>query len=72
MFPPLIQSLRCYLGHYCTKPFTVAWRSVLVPARCFTRTISLGWHHLASVSREDSSGKTTQRVVSLTLASRVL
>jgi len=32
----------------------VAWRSVLLPARCFTRTISLGWHHLTSVSREDA------------------
>jgi len=28
--------------------------SVLLPARCFTRSISLGWHHLTSVSREDA------------------
>jgi hypothetical protein len=39
---------------YCAKALTVAWRSVLLPARCFTRTISLGWHHLTSVSREDA------------------
>src|SRR5690242_18383123 len=38
---------------YCAKALTVAWRSVLLPARCFTRTVSLGWHHLTSVSRED-------------------
>jgi hypothetical protein len=33
---------------------TVAWRRVLLPAKCFTRTINLGSHHLASVSRDDS------------------
>src|SRR5262245_18312199 len=38
---------------YCAKPFTVACRSVLLPARCFTRTISSGSHHLTSVSRVD-------------------
>src|SRR5262245_20829433 len=38
---------------YCPKPFTVAWRSVLLPARCFTRTISLGSHHLTSLNRDD-------------------
>jgi hypothetical protein len=38
----------------CKKPFSVAWRRVLLPARCFTRTVSLGWHHLASVSRFES------------------
>ena len=27
------------------SPLTVAWRSVLLPARCFTRTVSLGKHH---------------------------
>ena len=31
----------------------MAWRSVLLPARCFTRTVSLGWHHLTSIIRED-------------------
>src|ERR1700674_80630 len=35
---------------YCAKALTVAWRSVLLPARCFTRTVSLGWHHLTPVS----------------------
>ena len=38
---------------YRANALTVAWRSVLLPARCFTRTISLGSHHLASVSRVD-------------------
>ena len=38
---------------YCTKPFTMAWRSVLLPAKCFTHTVSLGWHHLTSVSRRE-------------------
>jgi hypothetical protein len=28
------------------KVFTVAWRSVLLPAKCFTSTVSFGWHHL--------------------------
>ena len=32
---------------------TVAWRSVLLPARCFTSTVSFGWHHLTSVSRDN-------------------
>jgi hypothetical protein len=36
-----------------TTALSVAWRSVLLPARCFTRTISLGSHHLTSVDRED-------------------
>ena len=40
------------LALYCTNPLTVAWRSVLLATRCFTRTVSLGWHHLTSVSRE--------------------
>ena len=31
------------------KPLTVAWRSSLLPAKCFTSTTSFGWHHLASV-----------------------
>ena len=35
------------------KPLTVAWRSNLLPAKCFTSTTSFGWHHLASVSRDD-------------------
>ena len=35
------------------KFLTVAWRSNLLPARCFTRTVSLGWHHFTSVARED-------------------
>ena len=35
------------------NPLTVAWRRVLLAARCFTRTLSLGWHHLTSVSRDD-------------------
>jgi hypothetical protein len=35
------------------NPRTVACRSIRLPARCFTRTASLGWHHFTSVSRED-------------------
>ena len=38
---------------YSTNPHTVACRSTLLPARCFTRTTSLSWHHFTSVSRED-------------------
>ena len=30
----------------------MAWRSVLLPAKCFTRTVSLGWHQLTSPIRE--------------------
>src|SRR4029450_3203372 len=37
--------------HTAAGAFTVVCRDVLPPARCFTRTISLGSHHLASVSR---------------------
>ena len=33
--------------------FTVVWRSILVPAKCFTRTVSQGWHHFTSIARED-------------------
>jgi hypothetical protein len=25
----------------------VAWRSSLLPAKCFTSTTSFGWHHLS-------------------------
>jgi hypothetical protein len=51
---------------YRTKPLTVAWRTILLPARCFTSTVSLGWHHLTSreplnaaqdVARRSSSEK---------------
>ena len=28
------------------------WRRVLLPARCFTSTVSFGWHHLTSCIRE--------------------
>jgi hypothetical protein len=30
---------------YLAKPLTVAWRSVLLAARCFTLTTSAGLHH---------------------------
>src|SRR6478735_1573157 len=39
--------------NYRAKLLTVAWRSVLLPARCLTSTIRRGWHHLTSVSRDD-------------------
>src|SRR5262245_53807713 len=29
-------------GSYCLRPLTVAWRSILLPARCFTSTLSFG------------------------------
>ena len=35
------------------KPLTVAWRRSLLPAKCFTTAVSFGWHHLASVMRDD-------------------
>ena len=39
--------------HYpCVNDLTVAWRSVLLPARCFTRTVNAGWYHLTSTIRE--------------------
>ena len=38
---------------YCTNALTVAWRSILLPDKCFTTTVSFGWHHLTSLSRED-------------------
>jgi hypothetical protein len=31
---------------YLPNPLTVAWRSILLPAKCFTSTVSFGWHHL--------------------------
>ena len=39
-------------GNLVAKPLTAAWRSVLLPARCFTSTTSFGWHHFTSVVRE--------------------
>ena len=38
--------LPCAASRYCAIALTVACRSVLLPARCFTRTVSLGSHHL--------------------------
>src|SRR5262245_26941082 len=31
---------------------TVAWRRNLLPARCFTSTLSFGWHHFTPFIRE--------------------
>ena len=43
---------------YSTNPLTVAWRSVLLPARCFTSHHKLrGWHHFTSVAREDLNAR---------------
>src|SRR5262249_28914013 len=38
---------------YRTSPFTVAWRTVLLPARCFTSTVSFGSHQLVLDCRSD-------------------
>ena len=41
------------IGLSVVKCFTVAWRSVPLPARCFTSTVSFGWHHLTPVSLDN-------------------
>jgi hypothetical protein len=38
---PAVVEADKFAGHiYIAKPLTVAWRSMLLPARCFTSTVS--------------------------------
>jgi hypothetical protein len=39
-----VQPTALIVRAYRTKPLTVAWRSSLLPAKCFTSTTSFGWH----------------------------
>jgi hypothetical protein len=50
---PKREHLTLPLVAYRSKPLTVAWRSSLLPAKCFTSTVIFGWHHLTSISRDD-------------------
>jgi hypothetical protein len=43
----------CRVGNYLAKPLTVAWRRVLLPARCLTVTTIAGLHHWTSKSLDD-------------------
>jgi len=40
---------------YRTNSFIVAWRSALLAAKCFTRTVSLGLHHLKGTGKQSPS-----------------
>jgi len=40
---------------YRTNSFIVAWLSALLVAKCFTRTFSLGLHHLKGTGKQSPS-----------------